>query len=154
MSAGLIKSTVFPNIEGESILVNLKFEPGSSEEKSIKWINYVENKIFNVGDIVENLNTGLIGKITRRGSNHLICVTENGIMFKAWLKDLTEYTEVSMDSMMRDKTHPNTLVGTKGFLKYVTSMTPGAEANKKFLYRTGGGKPINIKRKKVGKRNA
>jgi hypothetical protein len=75
-------------------------------------------------------------------------------MFKAWLKDLTEYTEVSMDSMMRDKTHPNTLVGTKGFLKYVTSMTPGAEANKKFLYRTGSGKPINIKRKKVGKRNA
>ena len=92
--------------------------------------SYVENKIFNVGDIVENLNTGLIGKITRRGSNHLICVTENGIMFKAWLKDLTEYTEVSMDSMMRDKTHPNTLVGTKGFLKYVTSMTPGADANK------------------------
>ena len=116
--------------------------------------SYVDNKIFNVGDTVENLNTGLIGKITRRGSNHLICVTENGIMFKAWLKDLTEYTEVSMDSMMRDKTHPNTLVGTKGFLKYVTSMTPGAEANKKFLYRTGGGKPINIKRKKVGKKNA
>ena len=75
-------------------------------------------------------------------------------MFKAWLKDLTEYTEVSMDSTMRDATHPNTLVGTKGFLKYVTSMTPGAEANKKFLYRTGGGKPINIKRKKVGKKNA
>ena len=60
-----------------------------------------------------------------------------------------------MDSMMRDKTHPNTLVGTKGFLKYVTSMTPGATiTNKKFLYRTGGDKSINIKRKKVGRRNA
>ena len=78
---------------------------------------YVEYKIFNIGDIVENLNTGLIGKITRRGTNHLICVTENGIMFKAWLKDLTEYTEVSMDGTMRDATHPNTLVGTNGFLK-------------------------------------
>ena len=115
---------------------------------------YVEYKIFNIGDIVENLNTGLIGKITRRGTNHLICVTENGIMFKAWLKDLTEYTEVSMDGTMRDATHPNTLVGTNGFLKYVMNMTPGSEANKKFLYRTGGGKPINIKRKKVGKKNA
>ena len=117
--------------------------------------NYLDNKIFNIGDIVENLNTGLVGKITRRGSNHLICVTENGIMFKAWLKDLTEYTEVKMDSMMRDKIHPNTLVGTKGFVKYVTSMTPGATiTNKKFLYRTGSGKPLNIKRKKVGRRNA
>ena len=117
--------------------------------------NYLDNRIFNIGDIVENLNTGLVGKITRRGSNHLICVTENGIMFKAWLKDLTEYTEVKMDSMMRDKIHPNTLVGTKGFVKYVTSMTPGATiTNKKFLYRTGSGKPLNIKRKKVGRRNA
>ena len=117
--------------------------------------NYLDNRIFNIGDIVENLNTGLVGKITRRGSNHLICVTENGIMFKAWLKDLTEYTEVKMDSMMRDKIHPNTLVGTKGFVKYVTSMTPGATiTNKKFLYRTGDAKPLNIKRKKVGRRNA
>ena len=117
--------------------------------------NYLDNKIFNIGDVVENLNTGLVGKITRRGSNHLICVTENGIMFKAWLKDLTEYTEVKMDSMMRDKIHPNTLVGTKGFVKYVTSMTPGATiTNKKFLYRTGDAKPLNIKRKKVGRRNA
>ena len=117
--------------------------------------NYLDNRIFNIGDIVENLNTGLVGRITRRGSNHLICVTENGIMFKAWLKDLTEYTEVKMDSMMRDKIHPNTLVGTKGFVKYVTSMTPGATiTNKKFLYRTGDAKPLNIKRKKVGRRNA
>ena len=46
MSAGLIKSTVFPNIEGESIIVNLKFEAGSSEEKTEKWINYIENKIL------------------------------------------------------------------------------------------------------------
>jgi multidrug efflux pump subunit AcrB len=46
MSAGLIKSTVFPNIEGESIIVNLKFESGSSEEKTKKWINYIEDKII------------------------------------------------------------------------------------------------------------
>ena len=46
ISAGLIKSTVFPNVEGESILVNLKFEAGSSEEKSIKWIDFIENKIL------------------------------------------------------------------------------------------------------------
>ena len=36
MSAGLIKSTVFPNIEGDNIIINLKFEAGTSEEKNSK----------------------------------------------------------------------------------------------------------------------
>ena len=80
---------------------------------------------MNLGDKVENINTGLHGEIIRRGTNYVICVCENGIMFKSWLKDLQEYTEVKMDSMMRDKIHPNTLVGTKGFLKYLQMMTPG-----------------------------
>ncbi len=48
MSAGLIKSTVFPNIEGDNILVNLKFEDGTSEEKTVKWINYIENKVIEI----------------------------------------------------------------------------------------------------------
>jgi hypothetical protein len=38
--------------------------------------NYVSKKIFQIGELVENLNTGLVGKITRRGTNYLICVTE------------------------------------------------------------------------------
>ena len=88
--------------------------------------NYVRGKIFRVGDKVENLNTGLIGEVVRRGTNHLICVTEEGYMFKSWIKDLMEYTEVKMDSPMRDKAHPNTLVGTLGAFKHYASMTPGA----------------------------
>ena len=40
--------------------------------------------------MVENLNTGLIGRIIRRGTNYLICVTEDKIMFKSWIKDVTE----------------------------------------------------------------
>jgi hypothetical protein len=88
--------------------------------------NYVRGKIFRVGDKVENLNTGLIGEVVRRGTNHLICVTEEGHMFKSWIKDLMEYTEVKMDSPMRDKTHPNTLVGTLGAFKHYANMTPGA----------------------------
>ena len=59
MSAGLIKSTVFPNIEGESIIVNLKFEAGSSEEKTKKWINYIENKIIEKNNAIsEEFNEG------------------------------------------------------------------------------------------------
>ena len=80
---------------------------------------YVSGKLYRIGDTVENLNTGLIGKIIRRGTNHLICVTEEDHMFKSWIRDVMEYTEVKMSSRMRDKTHPNYLVGTSGYRKNV-----------------------------------
>lgn len=51
--------------------------------------HYVFDKLFKVGDIVESCNTGLRGKIIRSGANHLICVTEDGVMFKSWIKDVT-----------------------------------------------------------------
>ena len=87
--------------------------------------NYIAKKIFRIGDMVENINYGLIGKITRAGANYVIAVTEDNIMFKSWLKDLNEYTEVHMKSRMRDKVHPNTLVGTDGYRDNLISMTPG-----------------------------
>jgi hypothetical protein len=52
--------------------------------------NYLTGKIFRIGDIVENLNTGLVGKIIRRGTNHLICLTKEEYMFKSWIKDVME----------------------------------------------------------------
>ena len=52
--------------------------------------NYVSKKVFNIGETVQNINTGLIGRIIRRGTSYLICVTEDRIMFKSWLKDVTE----------------------------------------------------------------
>ena len=52
--------------------------------------NYVSGNIFNLGDVVENLNTGLIGEIIRRGTNHLICVTKENYMFKSWIHDVME----------------------------------------------------------------
>ena len=105
----------------ESLLWEIapKLDPDTLREE------YRSGNILNLGDIVENINTGLHGEIIRRGTNYVICVCENGIMFKSWLKDLQEYTEVKMDRLMRDKIHPNTLVGTKGFLKYLQMMTPG-----------------------------
>jgi len=58
--------------------------------------NYMNGNIFRVGDIVENDNTGLIGKIIRTGANYIIAVTEENIMFKSWIKDITEkFTEIS-----------------------------------------------------------
>jgi len=52
--------------------------------------NYVRGRIFRIGDVVENLNTGLVGKIIRRGTNYLICVTEDQCMFKSWIRDVME----------------------------------------------------------------
>jgi hypothetical protein len=79
--------------------------------------NYIQNNIFTIGDIVENLNTGLVGKVTRRGTNHLICVSNEGIMFKSWIKDVNEWTEVSgVPASQRE-------VGTDSLRKYAMKMT-------------------------------
>ena len=100
--------------------------------------NYLSKKIFRVGQLVENLNTGLRGKIIRRGTNHLICVTEDDIMFKSWIKDVTEaYTEKQNSNMYRLPGKPNTLVGTTGYLKYAVKQTPGSTLGKENL-QTGG----------------
>jgi hypothetical protein len=85
--------------------------------------NYVSEKIFQIGKLVENLNTGLVGRIIRRGTNYLICVTESNMMFKSWIKDVMEakkYTKVKSDK-------PNTLVGTDGYFKYALQQTPGSD---------------------------
>jgi hypothetical protein len=99
--------------------------------------NYVRGRIFRIGDKVENLNTGLTGEVMRRGTNHLICVTEEGYMFKSWIKDLMEYTEVKMDSMYREPGKPNTLSGTTGYLKYAMKQTPGSTLGKQNLQAGG-----------------
>jgi len=94
--------------------------------------NYFSGNIFKVGQLVENLNTGLVGKIIRRGTSYLICVTEDNIMFKSWIQDLNEYTEVKMDRMYREPGKPNTLDGTTGYLKYAMKMT-GTKGIKNFI---------------------
>jgi hypothetical protein len=112
--------------------------------------NYITGKIFRIGDIVENLNTGLVGEIMRRGTNYLICVTEDGYMFKSWIRDVMEYTEVKMEKKVRVSGKPNTLVGTGGYFKYAVDMTPGFEKGDKTNLQYGakpysGYKQTNVK---------
>ena len=98
--------------------------------------NYVKENIFKIGQLVENFHTGLIGRILRRGTNYLICVTEDNIMFKSWIKDVVEtkkYTEVHMSRRMRDEKHPNNLVGTDGFRKNVEEKVPGSSWGRQFI---------------------
>ena len=93
---------------------------------------YVNGLIYKMGDIVENLNTGLIGEIVRRGTNHLICVTQENVMFKSWIRDVMEYTEKTMERRMRVPGKPNTLDGTGGYLKNAMAAT-GTTTIKNFI---------------------
>jgi len=93
---------------------------------------YVGGFIYRMGDLVEHLNTGLIGKIIRRGTNHLICVTKEDYMFKSWIRDVMEYTEKKMERRMRVPQKPNTLVGTGGYLKNAMAAT-GTTSIKNFI---------------------
>ena len=93
---------------------------------------YVNGFIYRIGDIVESLHTGLVGKIIRRGTNHLICVTKEDYMFKSWIRDVMEYTEKKMDRRMRVPGKPNTLEGTGGYLKNAMAAT-GTSTIKNFI---------------------
>ena len=93
--------------------------------------NYINGNIFNIGQLVENLNTGLIGKIIRRGTNYLICVTEDNIMFKSWIKDVME--AVTNSDAPSGVPADQRLVGTDAHRKYVEKMVPGSEWGKQFI---------------------
>ena len=84
--------------------------------------NYVQGLIYKIGDLVESLNTGLIGEIIRRGTNHLICVTKENYMFKSWVKDVME--AVNPSGVPSDQR----LIGTDAYKKYAETMVPGQSA--------------------------
>ena len=92
---------------------------------------YIKKEVFDIGTKVENVNTGLIGRIIRRGANHLICVTEDNIMFKSWIKDVTE--AVVNGTTTSGVSSDNRLVGTDKHLKYVASLVPGSSWGIQFI---------------------
>ena len=93
--------------------------------------SYIAKQIFNIGDKVENLNTGMIGRIIRRGANHLICVAENNIMFKSWVKDLRE--AITNSSSPSGVPSDQRLVGTDSMRKYAETMVPGRSYGLQFI---------------------
>ena len=93
--------------------------------------NYVQEKIYRVGQLVENMNNGLVGRIIRRGANHLICVTEEKFMFKSWIKDVSEAivngtTQSGVPANQRE-------VGTDAHRKYTETMVPGSSYGRHFI---------------------
>ena len=93
--------------------------------------NFIKERVYKVGDVVENLNTGLVGKIIRRGTNYLICVTEDKIMFKSWIKDVTE--SITNSDAPSGVPADQRLVGTDAFRKYTETMVPGSKWGMQFI---------------------
>ena len=89
--------------------------------------NYVDNIIFKIGDLIENINTGLRGRIIRRGTSYVICVSEDNIMFKSWIKDINEVTNISgVPATQRE-------VGTDALRRYTEKMVPGSSWGLQFI---------------------
>lgn len=76
-------------------------------------MNYRKNNLYPLGSLVENLNTGLVGEVKRRGTNYLICVTEDGLMFKSWLQNVRSFNEDVYE------------IGTDKYRKFLQRLTPG-----------------------------
>ena len=81
---------------------------------------YFNNEIFKIGSLVENVNTGVVGKIVTRGSNYVIYVDENEEIYRCWLKDLAEVNDIRLFNWT-----PAGLIGTEELTKKITGMTPG-----------------------------
>ena len=92
---------------------------------------YIKNEIYNTGDKVQDLNNGLTGRIMRRGTNYVICVSEDKIMFKSWITDITESTFTQVSGVPADQR----LVGTDALRKYTERLTPGSTWGREFINR-------------------
>ena len=93
--------------------------------------HYVTRKIFNIGDLVENLNTGVVGKILRRGTNYLICVTEQDNMFKSWIRDVMEAV-VNYPGAKSGVPADQREIGTDSLRQYTMGLT-GTKKIKNFI---------------------
>ncbi len=90
---------------------------------------YINNEIYNIGDKVQDLNNGLTGRIMRRGTNYVICVSEDKIMFKSWITDITESIFTQVSGVPSDQR----LVGTDSLVKYTSRLVPGNQWGKQFI---------------------
>ena len=87
---GILTHKGFTMDDAKELFSALKMYGMKNEEYSVEELHsqYKNGTLYGVGDRVESLSTGLIGEIHRCGANHLIVVTEDGIMFKSFIHDV------------------------------------------------------------------
>jgi len=81
--------------------VNETMAPEDDELRMIRE-NYHNNEIFNMNDMVENINNGNIGKIIKRGPNYVQYEMEDGGVEKAWLNELTPANNIDTELQVED----------------------------------------------------
>jgi len=140
MSAGIIKSTVFPNIEGDNIVINLKFEAGSAESKTVKWINYIEEKVKETNDqLSKEFNDGkslFIGIEKSIGST---------IAVDQWALGTTQSSEKSSLNIILLPSEERS-IGTSEITKYLKDAVGEIPGTESLSFAVAGpfGKPIEI----------
>tara|TARA_B100001996_G_scaffold241182_1_gene186504 strand:- start:347 stop:1741 length:1395 start_codon:yes stop_codon:yes gene_type:complete len=68
---------------------------------------YLKEKVFNIGDMVNNIEDGTSGMVVRRGPNYVVYETDEQEVKKAWLYDLVETKEESNANIERnEQTNP------------------------------------------------
>ena len=102
------------------------------------------------------MNTGLVGRIIRRGTSYLICVSDDDLMFISWIKDVSAFTKEesshNLQELVKVAIGDNSnkfkipkltkvsgvpsdqrLVGTDSYRKYVETMVPGSSYGLHFI---------------------
>jgi hypothetical protein len=85
MDFSKVKGYTRRRVFGDGSMKPLKELLQQSQQKS-----YMLGNMFAEGDWIKN-SDGQSGKIHRRGVNYVIAVTEEGEMFRAWVKDIKEH---------------------------------------------------------------
>ena len=82
--------------------------------------NYLSGNIFEIGSLVEHLDTGIAGKVIHRGTNYVIYVDDNDNSYRGWLTQL------------REGANPKTQweIGTDAYRIAVQKLTPGQPIKK------------------------
>lgn len=76
------------NLLRANMQVSEDWETDYRDNKDIIRELYVAGELVSIGDVVESMTTGMIGEVLRCGTNHIISVSEEGIMFKNFVHDI------------------------------------------------------------------
>jgi nicotinic acid mononucleotide adenylyltransferase len=115
--------------------VNEAMAPVDDELRMIRE-NYHNNEIFNMGDMVENINNGNVGKIIKRGPNYIQYEMEDGGVEKAWLNEITPANNIDSELQVEDVDKKKLVLQKnakelKSFKSFEEEINSGKDAQKK-----------------------
>ena len=62
-----------------------------------------QQNVFNEGDAVMSSRTGIKGHIHRVGGNYAIVISEEGQMFREWIKNIRSINNTRRTSLLNDE---------------------------------------------------